>query len=185
MTVDAPFEKFRLIDVNKNLIRPETDYSAESGSTIITLKESYLKTLTVGKYPIEIWFTDGYAKGTFYVEEVDPAPTATPEPTPTATPEPTPTVTPEPTPTAEPTPVPTAVPTPAPTAVPTPAPTAVPTPVPTAVPTEVPTPAPTIDPNLPKMGDDTNLGLLIVSMLVAAIAFMSCAVLWLKRNRNE
>ena len=42
-------------------------YSVKEGSTVVTLKNSFLKKLDLGKYTITIHFTDGEAEGTFKV----------------------------------------------------------------------------------------------------------------------
>ena len=49
----------------------EENYTAEEGSTIITLKEDYLKTLSMGSHTFEIVWTDGTAETTFTITEND------------------------------------------------------------------------------------------------------------------
>ena len=44
-------------------------YSVKEGSTVVTLKNSFLKKLDLGKYTITIHFTDGEAEGTFKVAD--------------------------------------------------------------------------------------------------------------------
>ena len=124
----------------------------------------------------------------FIKNSKEPEPTATPTPEPTATPTPEPTATPTPEPTATPTPEPTATPTPEPTATPTPEPTATPTPEPTATPmlesTATPTPEPTATPtpyidteiinNLPKTGDNTNIGVYVCFLVASIFGLVVC-----------
>ena len=109
--------------------------------------------------------------------EKKPAPTAAPTAEPTAAP------------TAEPTAAPTAVPTAAPTAAPTQAPqestapaaTQAPTPAPTTAPTAAPTatPAPQAVSTIPATGDDANIALLWVMLVVSG-----GAALWLGRKKG-
>ncbi|MBP5461824.1 MAG: hypothetical protein J6Y20_06840, partial [Lachnospiraceae bacterium] len=87
-----------------NVLIPEQDYTAEAGSTVITLKSGYLNTLNPGEYNVEIEFVDGKVTAELRVLEAEK--TVTPTPTPTATVTPTPTVTVMPTPTPEPSPTP-------------------------------------------------------------------------------
>ena len=54
--------------MNGNELERGTDYTDRSGSTIITLTESYLKTLAPGEYTMTAYFTDGYAEAKFTVE---------------------------------------------------------------------------------------------------------------------
>ena len=45
----------------------EKYYDAKSGSTIITLKKSFLKKLSTGKHTITVLYTDGETSGTFKI----------------------------------------------------------------------------------------------------------------------
>ena len=56
-------------------------YTAESGSTIITLKAGYLETLAAGEHTLTVLYTDGEASGTFTIAEksAEPAKPAGPE----------------------------------------------------------------------------------------------------------
>lgn len=69
-TADGEFADFVGVKVNGTLI-DATDYTAKSGSTVVTLNASYLKTLKVGNYSIAICFGEGEfygeAQGTFKV----------------------------------------------------------------------------------------------------------------------
>lgn len=57
--IDADYSKFNnKVYIDNNLLN-EDNYSSKSGSTIITLKEAYLKTLSVGKHTLKVAFSDG------------------------------------------------------------------------------------------------------------------------------
>ena len=45
------------------------NYEAKSGSTIVTLKSSYLDTLTAGTHNLEILWTDGSASAVFTIQQ--------------------------------------------------------------------------------------------------------------------
>ena len=66
-TADGKFEDFTGVSVNGKLL-DKANYSAKSGSTIVLLKNAYLKTLDTGKYTITLHFEDGNAEGTFHIE---------------------------------------------------------------------------------------------------------------------
>jgi hypothetical protein len=65
---DGDFSKFAGVKVDGSII-DESNYHAKSGSTIITLKASYLNTLSVGTHTFEILWTDGSASTTFTVSQ--------------------------------------------------------------------------------------------------------------------
>ena len=65
-TANGAFAKFTGIEVDGKAV-DAANYTAKAGSTIITLKGSYLKTLSTGKHTITVIYTDGEAEGTFYV----------------------------------------------------------------------------------------------------------------------
>ena len=44
-------------------------YTAESGSTVITLKAGYLETLAAGEHTLTVLYTNGEAVGTFVIAE--------------------------------------------------------------------------------------------------------------------
>lgn len=67
-TADGKFEDFTGVSINGKLLDKD-NYSAKSGSTIILLKNSYLKTLDTGKYTIQVHFEDGDAEGTFHIQD--------------------------------------------------------------------------------------------------------------------
>ncbi|MCL1846371.1 MAG: right-handed parallel beta-helix repeat-containing protein [Coriobacteriia bacterium] len=59
--VDADASKFGRLTLNGNVVNP-ANYTVTSGSTIITLKESYLKALANGSYIYIAEFSDGYSE---------------------------------------------------------------------------------------------------------------------------
>ena len=65
-----PVTKFAGIRVDGNLV-DTANYSyyhdSANGTAVVTLKESYLKTLAIGKHDITICYWNGYASGYFYV----------------------------------------------------------------------------------------------------------------------
>ena len=65
---DGDFSKFAGVSVDGTEIAKE-HYTAAAGSTIITLKPEYLKTLTAGKHTVAIRFTDGLAQTTLTIQE--------------------------------------------------------------------------------------------------------------------
>ena len=58
----------RLAYVDGNLLS-EGQYVPSTGSLIISLKDSYLNTLSVGKHTLTVKFTDGTVSADFYVKE--------------------------------------------------------------------------------------------------------------------
>lgn len=153
-TSDGEFSEFRKVEIDGNEIRKDVDYTAVSGSTIVTLQEEYLKTLAVGQHEVKIIFVDGEVSGNFEVKEAV-KPTTTPEVTAT----PAPTTTPEATET----------PTQKPTQKPADAP------APTAAPTAAPTETPTQTHVSPKTGaEDMSMALAIVVMILAASGMVAC-----------
>ena len=63
---DAPFDKFDSVKIDGTTIET-TNYTAESGSTKITISPAYLETLGIGKHSIEIVSTNGTASAKFAV----------------------------------------------------------------------------------------------------------------------
>ena len=57
-TANGPFSKFEEVKIDGKTLAT-TKYTAKSGSTIITLKESYLETLKSGKHTVTVVFEDG------------------------------------------------------------------------------------------------------------------------------
>ena len=66
ITVNGAYNKFRSIKSDGELVKT-TNYTAKAGSTIITLKAEYLKTLEEGEHTITVIYTDGETEGTFYL----------------------------------------------------------------------------------------------------------------------
>ena len=57
--VDNSFENFEYVAVDGTKLTRDVEYTVSKGSTIITLKDSYLKTLSAGDHVILINFSDG------------------------------------------------------------------------------------------------------------------------------
>lgn len=71
---NGEFSKFTGIKVDGVLIGKE-NYDVKSGSTVVTLKSSYLNTLSTGTHNLEILWTDGSANTTFTIQaSVNPNP---------------------------------------------------------------------------------------------------------------
>ena len=64
---NGDFSKFTGVKLDGNLI-DKSNYTAKEGSTIITLKASYLNTLSAGNHTVEILWTDGSASTTFTIK---------------------------------------------------------------------------------------------------------------------
>ena len=67
-TANGSFSKFTGIKVDGKIVDAK-HYAAKSGSTIVTLKSSYLETLSSGVHAIVILYTNGETSGTFQIEE--------------------------------------------------------------------------------------------------------------------
>lgn len=65
-TANGYFPKFVRVRINGAILDP-ANYTVKSGSTIVTLNASYMKTLKTGTYNISIVYEDGCADGTFRV----------------------------------------------------------------------------------------------------------------------
>ena len=65
-TANGPFDLFVELQIDGNTVAA-SNYTAVSGSTIVTLKESYAQTLTAGKHSIKFVYPDGEAVGSFTV----------------------------------------------------------------------------------------------------------------------
>ena len=71
--IDAPFDSFLSVSVDGKTLSPD-NYTAKSGSTIIDLPASYLKTLTAEKHTIRINFNAGaYAETAFSITSTKPS----------------------------------------------------------------------------------------------------------------
>ena len=70
---DGVFSKFKGVEVDGKLLIAGKDYTAKSGSTIVTLSKDYLATLSVGQHTLTVLFNDGgYASTNFTVNAVTP-----------------------------------------------------------------------------------------------------------------
>ena len=70
ITGNGDFAKFLGVKVDGKFI-DEANYTAKSGSTIVTLKNSYLNTLSLGKHTFEIVWEDGSASTTFTLKPTE------------------------------------------------------------------------------------------------------------------
>ena len=68
---DGVFSKFTGVMVDGKGIDSK-NYTAQSGSTIVTLSKDYLATLSVGQHSLTVLFNDGYARTNFTVNAVTP-----------------------------------------------------------------------------------------------------------------
>ena len=66
---NGDFSKFTGVKVDGTLIDAK-NYTAVSGSTVITLKTDYLKTLSVGTHKLTVVYTDGECSANFEVKKV-------------------------------------------------------------------------------------------------------------------
>lgn len=65
-TASGDFAKFVGVSVDGKRIS-DSNYTAKSGSTVVTLKSAYLNTLKKGEHTITIHFDDGKAEGSFTI----------------------------------------------------------------------------------------------------------------------
>lgn len=68
---NGDFSKFTGVKIDGTLIDAE-NYTAVSGSTIITLKTAYLKTLSVGTHTITVVYPDGECSTNFVIKTAQP-----------------------------------------------------------------------------------------------------------------
>ena len=68
LRANGDFSKFTGVKIDGTLIDPK-NYTAKSGSTIITLKADYLKTLSVGTHKLTVVYTDGECSTNFEVKQ--------------------------------------------------------------------------------------------------------------------
>ncbi|MGI5990351.1 MAG: InlB B-repeat-containing protein, partial [Lachnospiraceae bacterium] len=68
MTADGPFAKFEKLLIDGSEVA-QSDYSAASGSTVVTTTAAYAESLALGQHTLTVQYTDGSATGTFYVAE--------------------------------------------------------------------------------------------------------------------
>lgn len=67
-TANGAYSKFTGIEVDGKAV-DKGDYTAVSGSTVITLKPEYLETLSVGTHTLTVQYTDGEASCEFTIAE--------------------------------------------------------------------------------------------------------------------
>ena len=65
-TANGPFSKFIGIEVDGKEVDGKY-YDVKAGSTIITLKQSFLKLLSTGEHTVTVLYTDGETSGTFKI----------------------------------------------------------------------------------------------------------------------
>ena len=73
LRIDADYQKFLAVYVDNKLV-DKKNYDSKSGSTIITFKKDYLKSLSAGKHAVKIDFTDGEANTTLTIAEKETNP---------------------------------------------------------------------------------------------------------------
>ncbi len=73
------FDHFKSVEMDGQALEKDADYTAEKGSTIITLKAAALNRLSEGDHKITVSFDDGKAETSLTVKA---APAPTPDPTP-------------------------------------------------------------------------------------------------------
>ena len=61
---NGEFSKFAGVEVDGKPLIAGKDYTAKSGSTIVTLSKDYLATLSVGQHTLTVLFNDGGSCGT-------------------------------------------------------------------------------------------------------------------------
>ena len=67
---NGEFSKFKDVKVDGKLLIAGKDYTAKSGSTIVTLSKDYLATLSVGAHKLTVLFNDGECSTNFTVNAV-------------------------------------------------------------------------------------------------------------------
>ena len=65
---NAPLNKFKEVRVD-NAVVDSSNYTLTEGSTIITFKETYLQSLSVGEHILKIISTDGFTSGKIYIKK--------------------------------------------------------------------------------------------------------------------
>ena len=68
---NADFDIFYEVQVDNEVVDPK-NYIVKSGSTVVTLKSSFLKTFDVGEHVMKIVSMDGYAESKFSVDKEPP-----------------------------------------------------------------------------------------------------------------
>lgn len=91
--IDADCDKFESVTVDNTLV-DSSNYTIQSGSTIVTFNEEYMNSLSEGEHILSVKFTDGVANTNFTVAKsgtqldddensLENLPTSSPEDTPT------------------------------------------------------------------------------------------------------
>ena len=65
---DTCYDHFEGVEIDGKLLTPGSDYTARAGSTVVTLKASKVKALTLGKHTLTILFDDGEAETGLFVQ---------------------------------------------------------------------------------------------------------------------
>ncbi|MBR0136948.1 MAG: hypothetical protein IJM15_00855 [Erysipelotrichaceae bacterium] len=65
------FDHFISVSIDGMTLTPDVDYTAERGSTVITLKKSYLQTLRDAEHEVVISFDDGEVSTTLRIQTVN------------------------------------------------------------------------------------------------------------------
>ncbi len=68
ITIDATISKFQDVRIDEQQL-DKAMYSTKSGSTIINIKNEYLKTLSVGNHEMLVLFDDGYSVVSFTLQD--------------------------------------------------------------------------------------------------------------------
>lgn len=74
MRVDGEFSKFASVEVDGKVVDAK-NYTAKSGSTIITFTKEYIASLSAGSHTVRVNFTDGYAETKLTVKKTPETPT--------------------------------------------------------------------------------------------------------------
>lgn len=74
MRVDGEFSKFASVEVDGKVVDAK-NYTAKSGSTIITFTKEYIASLLAGSHTVRVNFTDGYAETKLTVKKASETPT--------------------------------------------------------------------------------------------------------------
>lgn len=67
---NGEFSKFVSVEMDGKVVDSK-NYTAKSGSTIITFSKEYMSSLSAGKHTVKVNFTDGYAETTLTVAQKD------------------------------------------------------------------------------------------------------------------
>ena len=72
ITANGPYNEFQGLKIDAEFIVNNSDYTAKSGSTIITLSKAYLETLSLGTHNVEMIWNNGSATTTLTIAEKAP-----------------------------------------------------------------------------------------------------------------